>query len=86
MDTKPPESLYDLPPSAKLVFKVLEAEGQLTQQELTSHTLLSPRTVRYGLNALQEIGIIRTDVNLRDARQQLYSLDIERRKATSLAQ
>lgn len=58
MDSEPPESLYDLPPSAKFVFKVLEEEGELAQIQLASHTLFPPHTVRYALNEPREIGIV----------------------------
>lgn len=77
MNSEMKESLYNLPPSAKLVFKVLEEEQKLTQKELASYTLLAPRTIRYALNQLQEINIVRQDVNLMDARQRIYSLERE---------
>lgn len=77
MTDQPPESLYDLSPSAKLVYKVLAEEGQLTQSQLASHTLLAPRTVRYALNKLKETGIVEEAVNFKDARKRLYSLTTE---------
>lgn len=75
MESEAPESLYDLPPSAKLVFKVLEEEGQLTQAQLASHSLLAPRTVRYALNELREIDAVNEEVDFRDARKRIYSLE-----------
>lgn len=80
MGPEPPELLYQLPPSAKLVFKVLEEEGRLTQTQLASHTLLSPRTIRYALNQLQEIDIVNEEVNFKDARKRIYSLQTENRE------
>jgi len=40
-------AVRDLPPSAKLVAKVLDYNDTLTQSELAEETLLPPRTVRY---------------------------------------
>ncbi len=68
------EALADLPPSAKLVYKVLEYEGELTQQRLAEETRLSTRTVRYALNSLESIELIEQKVYFADARKRLYSL------------
>ena len=65
--------LADLPPSAKLVFVVLDHEGTLTQKQLVEETRLSARTVRYALNRLTEINAISEQMNLKDARQTLYT-------------
>ena len=85
MDPELRESLSDLPPSAKLVFTVLEAEGRLTQKELAAETRLSPRTVRYALNELQEIDVVSRDVSFIDARKRIYSLAVEDHEAASSA-
>lgn len=69
------ESLDDLPPSAKLVFKVLEYNGPLTQKGIVQESMLSARTVRYALERLENIGIVDEDVYFADARQNLYQLD-----------
>ena len=66
--------LADLPPSAKLVFVVLDHEGTLTQKQLVEETRLPARTVRYALNRLTEINAISERMNLRDARQTLYTI------------
>jgi len=68
------ETLDDLPPSAKLVYKVLEYDGPLTQKGIVEESMLSPRTVRYALERLDEIDIISEDVYFADARQNLYEL------------
>lgn len=68
--------LYDLPPSAKLVAKTLEYEGDSTQSELTESTLLPPRTVRYALTELEENGFVTSRISFMDARQRIYSLEI----------
>ena len=68
------EGLDDLPPSAKLVFKVLEYNGPLTQKGIVQESMLSARTVRYALERLEGIDIVDEDVYFADARQNLYKL------------
>ncbi|MGM0590359.1 MAG: winged helix-turn-helix transcriptional regulator [Halobacteriota archaeon] len=74
MDGTDEEGLEDLPPSAKLVFKVLEYNGPLTQKGIVEESMLSARTVRYALERLEDIGIVDEDVYFADARQNLYQL------------
>jgi predicted transcriptional regulator len=69
------ENLDDLPPSAKLVFKVLEYNGPLTQKGIVEESMLSARTVRYALERLETIGAVDEDVYFADARQNLYQLN-----------
>jgi predicted transcriptional regulator len=69
------DGLDDLPPSAKLVFKVLEYNGSLTQKGIVEESMLSARTVRYALERLEGIGVVDEDVYFADARQNLYQLD-----------
>jgi DNA-binding Lrp family transcriptional regulator len=68
------EGLEDLPPSAKLVFKVLEYDGPLTQKQIVEESMLSARTVRYALERLEEIDAVDEDVYFADARQSLYEI------------
>ena len=70
----PSERIDDLPPSAKLVFKVLEHEGSLTQREIADETMLPKRTVRFALSRLDERAVIDERLSFRDARQSIYSL------------
>lgn len=71
------EQISDLPPSAKLVYKVLEYNGPLTQKGIVQESMLSARTVRYALERLEDIGVVTEDVYFADARQNLYELDEE---------
>jgi predicted transcriptional regulator len=71
------EEIADLPPSAKLVFKVLEYDGPLTQKQIVEESMLSARTVRYALERLQEIDAVDEDVYFADARQSLYEINPE---------
>jgi predicted transcriptional regulator len=69
------EELEELPPSAKLVFKVLQYDGPLTQKQIVQESMLSARTVRYALERLQDIDLVNQDVYFADARQSLYEID-----------
>jgi len=65
-----------LPPSAKLVFKVLESGSLLTQKDIVAKTYLPPRTVRYALNRLKEQHVLQERFYFQDARQSLYGLKL----------
>lgn len=68
------ERLIELPPSAKLVAKVLETDAPLSQGRLAEESLLPDRTVRYALNRLEEVGLVGSRYSFRDARKQVYFL------------
>jgi len=70
------EEVRDLPPSAKLVAKVLDYNDTLTQSELAEETLLPPRTVRYALSRLEDAGVVESRFSFSDARKRLYSLSV----------
>ena len=69
------ERLRELPPSAKLVAKVLEDATPLSQGQLAEETLLPDRTVRYALNRLEKPGIGGSRYSFEDARKQVYYLN-----------
>ena len=66
--------LQPLPPSAKLVAKVLATEGPCDPEQLVTHTLLPARTVHYALTQLEEANLVTTSVKLNDVRQSVYTL------------
>jgi len=68
------DRLRELPPSAKLVAKVLEGDSPLSQGQLAEESLLPDRTVRYALNRLEESGIVDSRYSFKDARKQVYYL------------
>jgi DNA-binding MarR family transcriptional regulator len=68
------ERLSDLPPSAKLVAKVLEIESPLSQGDLAEESLLPDRTVRYALNRLADENLVESRYSFEDARKQVYFL------------
>ena len=74
MDSPRSEALSELPPSAKLVYKVLEYQGAMTQQEIAEESLLSSRTIRYALHRLDEIDALEEEIHFADARQSIYRL------------
>lgn len=67
-------TIDDAPPSAKLVYKVLEYNGALTQKEIVERSMLSQRTVRDALTRLRELEIVSEQVYIPDARQNLYEI------------
>ncbi|ADQ67999.1 transcriptional regulator, ArsR family [Halogeometricum borinquense DSM 11551] len=69
------ERLRELPPSAKLVAKVLEGDAPLSQGELAEESLLPDRTVRYALNRLEETELVSSRYSFKDARKQVYFLN-----------
>lgn len=72
----PDNQIRDLPPSAKLVLKVLEYNGGLTQKEIVNKSRLSQRTVRDALERLQDRSIVEKNIYVPDARQNLYTLTV----------
>lgn len=72
----PDNQIRDLPPSAKLVLKVLEYNGGLTQKEIVNKSRLSQRTVRDALERLQDRGVVDKNIYVPDARQNLYTLSV----------
>ncbi|WP_276271047.1 MarR family transcriptional regulator [Haloarcula litorea] len=71
------DAVRDLPPSAKLVAKVLDYNDALTQSQLAEETMLPPRTVRYALNRLEDVGAVDSRFSFADARKRIYTLALE---------
>ena len=63
-----------LPPSAKLVLKILLEKKIIRFKDLQEQTKLPTRTLRYALRILREKGLIKTLPCLDDARERLYSI------------
>jgi DNA-binding MarR family transcriptional regulator len=70
------EPVRDLPPSAKLVAKVLDYEGTLSQGELSEQTMLPSRTVRYAISRLEDADVVDSQFSFVDARRRRYTLTI----------
>jgi len=68
------ERLREYPPSVKLVFKALEANGTMALTDIERETYLPYRTVRYALKRLREGGMVTRIFYIKDARQSLYRL------------
>jgi DNA-binding MarR family transcriptional regulator len=71
------EVITDLPPSAKLVAKVLEYNGRLTQSQLAEETMLPSRTVRYALTRLEDADAVDARFSFTDARKRVYTLTLD---------
>jgi len=63
-----------LSPATKLVFKVLELNGWMTQKEITKETYLPSRTVKYAMRNLREKDIIVEKLDPDDLRRKYYRL------------
>ncbi len=74
-ETETETGIDDLSPSAKLVYKVLEYEGPMTQEEIARESRLCARTVRYALGKLDEHGVVTSRASLEDARQSIYRIE-----------
>lgn len=75
MACSPAKSAFDdLPPSAKLVYRILAYEDELTGKEISEQTHFADRTVRYALSRLGKEGLVEERVNFQDVRQKLYSI------------
>lgn len=67
-------ALADLPPSAKLVARVLDEQAGLSQGQIAEETLLPGRTVRYALNRLEDVDLVETRYDFSDGRRRRYVL------------
>ena len=70
------DRVREMPPSAKLVAKVLDYNDTLTQSQLAEETLLPPRTVRYALTRLEDAEVVNSRFSFTDARKRLYTLNV----------
>lgn len=66
------DKIKGMPASAKLVYKTLATEGNMTQKEIINASLLPERTVRYALDVLLKQRIITSHPHFIDARQTVY--------------
>ena len=73
-ETEYRDRLRELPPSAKLVAKVLEGTDALTHAQLAEESLLPDRTVRYALDRLESAELVDSRMSFRDARKRVYFL------------
>jgi NAD+ kinase len=71
----------DLPCSAKLVLKIIEAKGKATFKELLQESLLPERTLREAIRLLIKGGFIKRRICLNDTRTRIYEcIKVEREK------
>ena len=67
------ERLLELPPSAKLVYRVLQDDAPMTQRQLREDALLPARTTRDALAKLKERELVEERLYAPDARKRLYA-------------
>lgn len=68
------DRLKGLPASSKLIYKILQHEGGMTQKEIINASLLPERTARYALGILLKKGLISSQPHFKDARQTVYGV------------
>lgn len=68
------DRLAESPPSVKLVYYVLKRSDAVSQPVLAEETLLPERTIRYALKRLEDVGIVRSEIDLSDPRRRRYRL------------
>lgn len=68
------DKIKNLPPSAKLIYKLLTYEESMTQKEIINKSYLPERTARHALELLISRGLIKKKPYLSDARQTFYSI------------
>ena len=61
-----------LPPSSKIILRILGTEGAMTHKEIVKKTHCHPRTVRYALRKLKERKLLIEKMNMQDMRQIIY--------------
>jgi len=69
--------LSDLPPSAKLVVKVIEHEGDMDKEEICESARLPPSTTQYALKKLVEENVVDVRVGEGEGRRLVYSTPSE---------
>jgi predicted ArsR family transcriptional regulator len=76
------EAVRELPPSAKLVYLVLQEAGPLTQADIVDYTGLPERTARDALDVLLNAGVVdKRPFGGGDARQSTYTLPKREKRA-----
>ncbi|MFB6115646.1 MAG: ArsR family transcriptional regulator [Candidatus Nanohalobium sp.] len=72
------ELLQELPPSAKLAYKVLEENNsEMTRDQLLDETLLEGRTLSDAVTRLEEEGIAYRRSNPMEHKEKLNGLNLE---------
>lgn len=65
--------IRDLPPSAKLLLRILLRHGASTQQELVERSWLPLQTARWGLHRLVDEDLVERTTHPEDTRRRLYA-------------
>jgi DNA-binding MarR family transcriptional regulator len=69
--------LMAIPPSGKLVLRVIRERKIARLQELRQETMLPQRTLLYAIKILRELGLIETQVCMNDARRRFYCVKLK---------
>lgn len=76
MDDEPADTGFeDMPPSAKLVAKVIDHEGAMDAGEISDAARLPQSTTRNALKRLVDEGVVDVSVASGDGRRLVYSIE-----------
>lgn len=64
-----------LPPSAKLVKRVLDEHDRMTKREIAAEADLAESTTKYALRRLRNVDLVTYEPDPSDPRQRIYALD-----------
>jgi|ECHhosMinimDraft_1075155.scaffolds.fasta_scaffold00002_57 transcription initiation factor IIE alpha subunit len=70
------EEIVKLPPSAKLVLKVLTMLGQAEFEVLQAETMLPTRTLREAIRILRERDLVSVKPCIQDLRKKIYCIKL----------
>lgn len=71
------EVIRSVPPSAKLLLRVLRENKISRFDDLMDETMLSKRTLLYAIRTLKELDLIETQVCMSDARRRFYCVKLK---------
>lgn len=70
------EIVKSIPPSAKLILKLLSEKKILRFEELKESTSFSKRTLLYAIKTLKEMDLVETQICMNDARRRFYCIKL----------
>lgn len=70
------EIIKSIPPSAKLLLRVIKEKKISRFDELIDETMLSKRTLLYAIRTLKELDLIETQICMNDARKRFYCIKL----------
>lgn len=70
------EIVKPIPPSAKLILKLLSEKKIMRFEELKESTAFSKRTLLYAIKTLREMDLVETQICMNDTRRRFYCIKL----------